>query len=91
MTATPFIPSTNGKFQRVVATIQDAQGHEVPLDIRFDASDAAPTYIGLNYDNVSAGTAVPSWTVYKFTYSGSDVTRIQRKDAITWDARGSSF
>jgi hypothetical protein len=45
-------------------------------DIRYDASDAAPNYIGLNLTN-GAAEGSDSWKIYKFTYSGSDVTRIQ--------------
>ena len=48
-------------------------------DIRFDANDAAPDYIGLHPSSGAAtdGTDPKNWKVYKFTYSGSDVTRIQ--------------
>lgn len=44
--------------------------------IQFDASDAAPNYIGLHTDK-SATDADTNWKIYKFTYSGSDVTKIQ--------------
>lgn len=58
-------------------------------DIRFDASDAAPNYIGLN-DTNGASTSATTWKVYKFTYSGSDVTRIQVAYG-SWDGRASLF
>lgn len=45
-------------------------------DIRFDTSDAAPIYIGLNVTNGASANAT-DWKILKFTYSGSDVTRIQ--------------
>ena len=45
-------------------------------DIRFDASDAAPDYIGLHITN-GASQGATDWKIYKFTYSGSNVTRIQ--------------
>jgi len=45
-------------------------------DIRFDADDSAPIYIGLNVTNGASVDAL-DWKVIKFTYSGSNVTRIQ--------------
>jgi hypothetical protein len=58
-------------------------------DIRFDANDAAPDYIGLNVV-ADASTASPDWRVYKFSYSGSDVTRIQMANGA-WMSRASLF
>ena len=58
-------------------------------DIRFDPSDATPTYIGLNVTN-GADTASEDWKIYKFTYSVSDVTRIQLAYG-SWDNRVSLF
>lgn len=58
-------------------------------DIRFDADDSAPTYIGLHLTN-GADTADTSWKVYKFTYSGSNATRIQLAYG-SWDNRASLF
>lgn len=57
--------------------------------IKFDASDAAPTYIGLN-TNPDAADSDGSWTVYKFTYSGSDITEIRKKIG-TWTGRAALF
>jgi hypothetical protein len=54
-------------------------------DIRFDADDSHPTYIGLNVNN-DANTASLDWKVYKFTYVGTDVTRIQLAYGA-WDNR----
>jgi len=58
-------------------------------DIQFDASDAAPTYIGLNVTK-GASNASTDWKVYKFTYSGSDVTRIQLAYG-SWTSRATYF
>lgn len=56
-------------------------------DIRFDVDDSAPTYIGLNVTN-TAPTSNSDWKIYKFTYSGSNITRIQSQTGI-WDNRAS--
>ena len=45
-------------------------------DIMFDPNDSAPIYIGLNTTN-GADASGSDWKVYKFTYSGSNVTRVQ--------------
>ena len=58
-------------------------------DIRFDASDAAPDYIGLNVLN-GASTESTDWKILKFSYSGTDVTRIQTAYGA-WDNRVSLF
>ena len=58
-------------------------------DIRFDPSDALPDYIGLHVTN-NESTASTSWKVYKFTYSGTDVTRVQLAYG-TWDGRVALF
>lgn len=58
-------------------------------DIRFDASDALPDYIGLN-DTNGAATAATTWKVYKLTYVGSDVTRIQLAYG-SWNGRAGLF
>lgn len=45
--------------------------------IRFDASDVLPDYVGL-HDTATAVEADTNWKVYKFTYNvSSEVTRIQ--------------
>lgn len=61
-------------------------------DIRYDASDAAPDYIGMHPTNGAAtdGTDAVDWKVYKFTYSGSDVTRVQLAYGA-WDDRATLF
>lgn len=58
-------------------------------DIQFDASDAAPIYIGLNLLK-GASNAATDWKIYKFTYSGSDVTRIQLAYG-SWTGRAALF
>lgn len=62
---------------------------QVYADFRFDPNDSAPTYIGKNKTN-GAATSANDWTIYKFTYSGSDVTRIQ-KTTDAWDDRVAAF
>lgn len=54
-------------------------------DIRFDVDDSAPIYIGLNVTN-AALTSSNDWKIYKFTYSGSNTTRIQSQTGV-WDNR----
>ena len=63
----------------------------VPLDVRYDSNDEQPTYIGLNFLSYDADTSENTWTIYKYTYSGVNATRIQRRDNISWDNRGSLF
>ena len=46
--------------------------------IKFDADDSAPTYIGINSD-ADATDAATDWLIFKLTYSGSNVTQIQKK------------
>ena len=58
-------------------------------DIRFDADDSAPTYVGLNVLN-GANPASTDWKIYKFTYSGANTTRIQLAYG-TWDDRATYF
>lgn len=58
-------------------------------DIRFDADDSQPTYIGLNLTN-GAATSATTWKIYKFTYSGTNTTRIQLAYG-SWDNRASLF
>jgi hypothetical protein len=72
---------------RVAVNIKDS----APLDIRYDADDSQPTYIGLNYLSYNANIDSLTWTVFKYTYSGANATRIQRRDAIAWSARSTSF
>jgi len=58
-------------------------------DIRYDADDSAPDFIGLN-ETEGAGTAADTWVILKFTYSGSNVTRIQKAYGA-WDDRATLF
>jgi hypothetical protein len=58
-------------------------------DIRFDPNDSAPDYIGLHITN-GADTSALDWRIYKFTYIGSDATRIQMAIGA-WDNRISLF
>lgn len=58
-------------------------------DVRFDPSDDLPDYIGL-HDTNGASTAIASWKIYKLTYSGSSVTRIQLAYG-KWDNRTTIF
>lgn len=58
-------------------------------DIRFDADDSLPTYIGLNVTN-GAATFASDWKIYKFTYNGSNTTRVQTAYG-TWDDRATYF
>ena len=55
----------------------------------FDADDTAPDYIGMHEDK-DAATSDPYWTVFKFTYSGSAVTKIEKAEGA-WDDRASLF
>jgi hypothetical protein len=57
----------------------------MPGEVRYDANDSAPTYIGLAEVNGTPTTAT-SWVIYKFTYSSTNVTRIQ-KLVGAWDSR----
>ena len=66
--------------------IIDAMDAEVIL---FDADDSAPDYIGLNEDK-DAVTTDTDWIVLKFTYSGSNVTKIERAVGA-WDSRAGLF
>lgn len=58
-------------------------------DVRFDTDDSAPTYIGMNILN-GASTASSDWKIFKFTYSGANVTRTQISYGA-WDSRASLF
>lgn len=58
-------------------------------DIRYDVDDSAPIYIGSNV-TTNAITSAIDWKILKFTYSGSNVTRIQLAYG-SWDARASLF
>lgn len=55
----------------------------------FDPSDATPTYVG-THDFSDAAVTEDKWTILKYTYSGSDVTKIVRKEGV-WANRASLF
>jgi hypothetical protein len=57
-------------------------------DVLFDENDLAPNYIGLAASPIE--TSSEGWVIYKFTYSGSNVTRIQKVKGV-WDDRVSLF
>lgn len=56
---------------------------------KFDPNDSAPTYIGKN-TSANADDDQVDWVIYKFTYSGSDVTDIRKKTG-SWASRASLF
>lgn len=58
-------------------------------DVRFDPDDSTPEYIGLHVTN-GADTASTNWKIYKFTYSGENVTRVQLAYGA-WDDRATLF
>jgi hypothetical protein len=58
-------------------------------DIRFDADDSAPIYIGLNV-LMGASQDATDWKIYKFFYSGSNVTEIQLAYG-SWTNRATYF
>ena len=58
-------------------------------DVRFDPDDSAPLYIGLHVTN-GAPTDAEDWKIYKFSYSGANVTRVQLSYG-TWDGRVALF
>ena len=53
--------------------------------VRFDADDSLPDYVGL-HDTATGATSLTDWKIYKFTYSGTAVTRIQFLYG-SWDGR----
>ena len=57
--------------------------------VQYDTDDSAPNYIGVNA-NADALDGDTDWTVYKFTYSGSNVTSIKRKTG-SWTGRVALF
>lgn len=56
---------------------------------QFDPDDSAPNYIGKN-TNSAALDGDSTWVIYKFTYSGSNVTKIVKKTG-TWSGRVALF
>jgi hypothetical protein len=58
-------------------------------DIQFDADDTAPIYIGMHLTK-GASNSDTNWKIYKNTYSGSAITRIQLAYGA-WSNRASLF
>ena len=90
------IPVDRGsqEFNKLVSTVLDTTAIKVVPEVKanyvlFDANDSAPTYIGINED-ADALTSATDWVVYKFLYSGSDVTSVRRKLG-SWDGRAALF
>lgn len=68
---------------------QDSDGNFVmPGEVRYDANDALPNYVGTAAVN-GTPTSANAWVIYKYTYSGSNVTRIQKLSNVAWDDRAS--
>ena len=61
----------------------------MPGEVRYDADDSQPTYVGIAGENKTP-TDSPAWTIYKFTYSGSATTRIQKVSNKAWDDRATA-
>jgi len=57
--------------------------------VKCDPNDSAPIYIGLN-ESKAAATTDSDWVIYKLTYSGSNVTQIERVVGA-WDSRTGLF
>jgi len=71
-------------------TFVDIEGNLTDAnDILFDANDSAPDYLG-THTSVGVSTADTNWLIYNFTYSGSNVTQIQKKVGA-WTARSTLF
>lgn len=58
-------------------------------DIRYDPDDSTPVYIGICYTSINGDTAKPIWNIARFTYSGTNVIRIQVLDNQIWNNRAS--
>lgn len=71
-------------------SLNDFQYEQISAQIiKFDADDSAPTYIGM-HDDPNATDTQTGWIIYKFTYSGSNVTQIVKKRG-SWSDRASLF
>lgn len=57
-------------------------------EIRFDPNDSAPIYIGIN--KLEQTVDDDRWVIFKFTYSGENVTVIERAIG-SWTGRASLF
>jgi len=64
-------------------------GNQINGITKYDANDDQPTYIG-THDAPNASDDDTSWQILKYTYSGSDVTQIQRANGA-WSNRASLF
>ena len=70
------------RYVRVIDETDTQQG-----DSRFDDSSGAPIdYIGTAVDHKSATDAGDLWKIFKFTFSGTTLTRIEQLDG-NWDDR----
>jgi len=58
-------------------------------DVRFDATEVTPDYIGLHKLRDAATTA-SDWKIYKFTYTGTAANRIELAYGA-WDDRATLF
>ena len=56
---------------------------------KFDPNDSAPIYVG-THDAPDASDTDTKWQIIKYTYSGSNVTQIQRKNGA-WSKRTTLF
>lgn len=71
-------------------SLNDLQYNDLALEqVLFDADDSQPDYIGLNI-KADAGTDDPNWKIFKFTYSGANITAIKVKIG-KWDDRAVLF
>lgn len=56
-------------------------------DVRIEYSSGDPIYIGRHFLN-DADTSATNWAIWKYTYDGLDVTRIELLEG-SWDNRAS--
>lgn len=57
--------------------------------VQFDPDDSKPDYVGMN-NSADASDDTEDWRIFKFTYSGSNVTKIVKKIG-SWTNRASLF
>ena len=60
---------------------------ELPLDTRFESSSGDLIYKGIHSTH-KALTSDSNWMIWKYTWSGTDVTRIEGPLDGSWDGRG---
>ena len=56
-------------------------------DVRYDANDTLPNYVGINQASFNASTSSETWILFKFTYINDQVTRVQKQLNVAWDDR----